>query len=119
MSIAAIAGLSACTAAAIAIAVFAIATALRATALARRARRLNAHPVLPTLQRLANESARFQTIFAGKSFLVERFRQIGADVAAIAAAGALMDLNVNRIAFATELLLRTFVPTLRGSMAGD
>jgi hypothetical protein len=42
---------------------------------------------------------------------------IAQSMAQISAAAALLDLEVDRVSFATRLLLKTFIPTLRGSMA--
>lgn len=117
MSAAAIVGLSICAAALLGTLTAILVLALRASALAKRARALGAHPTLIALRRAKTVGEQLQDVTQKLSDSQERLGRIGASVADIAASAALLGLNVDRVAFATRLFLRTFLPMLSGSMA--
>ena len=119
MSAAAIVGLSICAAATLGTLAAILMFGLRASALAKRASALGSHPTLVALQRAQKVSEQLQNVTQKLSDSRERFGRIGASLADIAASAALLELNVDRVAFATNLFLQTFVPTLVGSMADE
>lgn len=95
----------------------AIVTGLRISALNKRARRLESHPTLAAGRRFSSVAARFSGV--GERFAIagDRLARIGESSAQIASAAAVLGLNVDRVAFATRLLLSTFMPAMAGVMA--
>jgi len=87
----------------------AIVTGLRISALNKRARRLESHPTLAAARRFSSVAASLDGV--GERFAIagDRLARIGESSAQIASAGALLGLNVDRVAFATRLFLSTFV----------
>lgn len=119
MSPASIAGLSVCAAAFLGTLTAIVVLGPRASALGRRARALGSHPTLIALRKAQSVGEQFQGVAQKLSDSQERVGRIGLRLADIAASAALLGLSVDRVAFATLLFLRTFVPTLQGSMADD
>lgn len=116
MSVAALTGLSVCLAALVFVFIAAIWLGLRATRLAKRVHALESHPTLVVLRSAGNARDRLHGVGQEIAASRERLRRIGTSLAQIAASAALLDLSIDRVAFATRLFLQTFLPTLRGSM---
>jgi hypothetical protein len=114
VSWATIAGLAACLGAALFVLGGLIWVALRAVALVKRAKALEVHPSVRALNSLGNEAASLGVAASKLGAMQNRFDDIADHVAEIAAAAAMMNLSIDRVAFATRLLLQTFVPTLAG-----
>jgi len=117
MSVYLIAFLGILAAAIVVIGVSALSVLRRALALRRRSKELQGHPTLIALRAAHSVADRLHE-------LPQRIEEIGARVERITVAAteligtsALLRLQVDRVGFATQLLLETFVPTLRGSMA--
>jgi hypothetical protein len=89
----------------------------KARSLERRVRALQTHPALLALRQAQSISEQVQRLQAPMSEIRARLRRIAERLAEMGEAAALMDLDVGRMTFATRMLLETFVPTLRGSMA--
>lgn len=90
---------------------------LRARALQRRLQTLKEHPTLRALRKAQTLADRLHDLPATLAAIRARSTRIAEAVAELLAASAVLDLEVDRVSFATKLLLQTFVPTLRGSMA--
>jgi hypothetical protein len=76
-----------------------------------------AHPTLATLRRAQAISAQLSGLQAQVAQIRARSSRIAESAAQLTAVSAIFGLEVDRISFATRLLLGTFIPTLRGSMA--
>jgi len=117
MNVYVIAFFSMAAAAIVVVGVSAFSVLRRALSLRRRAKELQGHPTV-----IAFRAA--HTLAEPLRGLPQRLQEISKRVERIAAAAteligtsAVLRLQVDRIGFATRLLLETFVPTLRGSMA--
>ncbi len=86
-------------------------------AISRHSKALQQHPTLVALRSLEATKQRFTDLPAKIQEIRARCADIGQIMAELAATSTLLQLQVDRISFATELLLKTFVPTLRGSMS--
>ncbi|MDQ6766679.1 MAG: hypothetical protein M3Z41_02625 [Candidatus Eremiobacteraeota bacterium] len=95
----------------------AISVFLRARALQRRVQTLKEHPTLGALRKAQTLADRLHDLPATVAAIRARSTHIAEAVAELLATSAVLDLEVDRVSFATKLLLQTFVPTLRGSMA--
>ncbi len=119
MSAVSIAGLLVCAAAFLGTLTAIFLLGLRASALAKRARALSSHPTLIAFQSAQTVGEQLRGVAQKLNDSQGRIGRIGASIADIAASAALLGLSVDRVAFATLLFLRTFVPTLQGSMSDD
>ena len=90
---------------------------MRMLRLLRRSQALAKHPTLVAARDFSAIQDRFDAIRASAETIKARREMIGADIAALMEASAALRLQVDRVGFATVLLLQTFVPTLRGSMS--
>ncbi len=90
---------------------------LRGIALARRSRKLSEHPTLVAIREAQAVAEKFRGLQVPLQEIKERSVRIAQVSAELIATSALLRLQVDRISFATRLLLQTLVPTLRGSLA--
>ena len=91
--------------------------AIRAQRAQRRARKLGQHPTLIALRSLETSMEQLRGLQPRIEEIRARSARIAQDAVELAATSGALGLQVDRVAFATRLLLSTFVPTLRGSMA--
>ena len=89
----------------------------RALATQRRMRALQDHPTLLALLQAQNAQSVVTDVQAKVEMIRSRSVRIGEAIGELLATSALLRLQVDRVSFATKLLLQTFVPTLRGSMS--
>jgi hypothetical protein len=91
---------------------------LRATLRSKRlSEAVAAHPTLLALRRAQAIGAQMSALRPQAALIRTRCQRIAESYAQIAAVSALLGLEVDRVSFATRLLLGIIVPTLRGSMA--
>ncbi len=117
MSAFAIACVSMVAAALVTVLATGVALALRIKRLQQHATTLQHHPTVTALRALAGVQNRLRDLSRTLDEIKSRCRRIGEETAEVAAASALLRLQVERVSFATRLLLDTLVPTLRGSLA--
>ena len=89
----------------------------RVLLLHRRSKRLQRHPTLIALRAARTVGGKLDGLQPRLEEIGARWERIAASTAELMGTSALLRLQVDRIGFATRLLLDTFVPTLRGSMA--
>jgi len=99
------------------IAVTLIPFAMRIGVAVRRVRTLTQHPTLVALREVQALAERMREIQAPLDDIRERSARIAEASAQLLASSGMLRLQVDRISFATRLMLQTFVPRLRGSMA--
>lgn len=117
MSLAAATGLGVGALALIFIAISALIMLRRVAALRRRVNALQTHPTLLALKAAQAIQASLAGVPDEIAAIRARSLRIAGSMAELLSASALLQLSVDRVSFATTLLLKTFVPTLRGSMA--
>ena len=86
-------------------------------ALQRRARAFEQHPTLVALRESAALGDKLRGLQGSLVEIRARSARIAEATADLIATSGMLRLQVDRISFATRLLLGTFVPTLRGSMS--
>ena len=89
-------------------------TALRAK---RASEAISVHPTIVALSSAQAIGEQLSGLGDQVAQIRIRAMHIGESAARISAVSALLDLEVDRVSFATRLLLKTCIPTLRGSMA--
>ena len=89
----------------------------RALLLRRRSKNLQRHPTLVALRAASTVGDRLDGLQPRLEEIRARSERIAAAITELIGTSAVLRLQVDRISFATRLLLETFVPTLRGSMA--
>ncbi|MBV8263430.1 MAG: hypothetical protein JOY87_06385 [Candidatus Eremiobacteraeota bacterium] len=117
MSPYAIAGLVMIASAILIVLVTGLIAAVRTLRLMRRAQALAKHPTLVAAQGFSAVQARLEVVRSKAEAIKARRATIAADIAELMESSAALRLQVDRVGFATVLLLQTFVPTLRGSMS--
>ncbi len=78
---------------------------------------IQAHPTVIALQSAQAIGDRLSGLGDQVAKIRIQAAHIMESAAQISAVAALLDLEVDRVSFATRLLLKTCIPTLRGSMA--
>jgi type III secretory pathway component EscR len=86
-------------------------------AISRHAKALQQHPTVVALRSLEATKQRFTDLPAKVQEIRARCADISQIIGELMATSTLLQLQVDRVGFATELLLKTLVPTLRGSMS--
>jgi hypothetical protein len=89
----------------------------RALVLRRRSKGLQRHPTVIALRAARTLAEPLQGLPQRLSEISERVERIVDATTELIGTSAVLRLQVDRVGFATRLLLETFVPTLRGSMA--
>ncbi len=89
----------------------------RVLVLRRRAKELQGHPALIALRAAPTVAERLKGLPERLAEITARAERIGIATTELIGTSAVLRLQVDRVGFATRLLLETFVPTLRGSMA--
>ncbi len=101
------------------IAVSGISLLLRLLAVQRAVKALQQHPTVVALRQAEAAAQLMREMQAKIATIHQRGARIAEASASLAATSALYRLDVDRMSFATKLLLATIVPTLRGSMADE
>lgn len=96
-----------------------IVLALKSAAIGRRTLLIESHPTILALRHAGVISASLAHVPGRIQQSVQRFAKIANSLASIGSSAAVVSLNIERVAFATRMLLQTFVPTLRGAMWRD
>mgnify|MGYP001286682756 FL=1 len=117
MSVYLIAFLSMLAAAVIIVGVSALSVLRRALVLRRRSKELQGHPTVIALRAAHALGEPLQGLPQRLQEISERVERIVVAATELIGTSAVLRLQVDRVGFATQLLLETFVPTLRGSMA--
>lgn len=117
MSVYLIAFFSMLAAAIIVVGVSAFGAVRRTLAVRRRAKELQVHPTVIALRAAPAVAERLQGLPERLEEISARVERIGIATTELSGTSAVLRLQVDRVGFATRLLLETFVPTLRGSMA--
>lgn len=78
---------------------------------------IQTHPTLVALRQAQAIGDRVSGLKTSVDEIRARTLRIAQSAARIVSASAQLQLEVDRVSFATRLMLQTFVPTLRGSMA--
>jgi hypothetical protein len=89
----------------------------RALVLRRRSKELQGHPTVIALRAANTLAEPLQGLPKRLQEISERVERIVEAATELIGTSAVLRLQVDRVGFATRLLLETFVPTLRGSMA--
>jgi len=87
---------------------------VRAFSLFRRAKAMQAKPAFLALSALPAQAERINASIQQLAPLGERLNAVARDVAAASASAASLMVDVGLVASATEELLDTFVPSMRG-----
>jgi hypothetical protein len=106
MSIGTLAGLCAIAASLLFVVVVLLVLGLRAARLAKKVKALSDHPAVGTLRQFEVQAQRLKSDTARLSSLKPRFQSIAQDAARLEASAGSLDLNIDRLAFATRFLLR-------------
>jgi hypothetical protein len=109
MSTAAIIGLSLLVASIIFVLLATLVLALRAARLRKRARAIVQHPTVLALREFDEQAANLNNAVSQLQGLGGRFATIASSMVQLSAAVGSLDFNIDRIAFATRLVLRTAI----------
>jgi hypothetical protein len=107
MTTPAIIGLSLLVAALIFVLLATLVLGLRAARIGKRVSAIGQHPTLLALRQFDEQAAKLNRALSQLPGLGRRFASIASSLVQLWAAAGLLDLNIDRVAFATRLLLRT------------
>jgi hypothetical protein len=107
MTTPAIVGLSLLVAAMIFVLLATLMLGLRAARIGKRASAIRQHPTLLALRQFDEQATKLNSALSQLPALGGRFAAIAHSVVQLSVAAGLLDLNIDRVAFATRLLLRT------------
>jgi hypothetical protein len=108
VSVETLAGLCAIAASLVFILAAMLALGLRAARIAQRARRLREHPVALALPRFEAAAQELGAAAARLATMRQRFEDLARSARRLSAAAGSLDLSVDRLAFATRLVLHMF-----------